>query len=696
MRTRAADGRGAREPSAAAASRSRADRPEPKEKPRGHVTRAIGFVALILILFLASFSQSAQIVESAARPPESTLEASVRRAAQPVASRSQREVLGGSAAVAAAATPAAAPKLAPQEEPRAELAHEVSTLAALPAPFTPLLPTPPALNLPAKCHAREHTELDGVVVQWGSGHKKADAASCCAACEAHAAGNPGRPCNVWVHCGDEALCGSKLGECWLKHTPDPSEAPSRGGGSRVPWTAGALIPAGGAKSFKLARRWARAAQQRAPLTVLRSAELAVGLRNESGTIELLTPSEGDEADPGLSFTLPLTDPEINLGRGAFLDRTPDGFTHLGDLSLQIAGGPACSSVGPGAIRAQQRGPGGVLTQFKPADGGSALWQHSRPVALVSKRGGGGGEACAAVGVRRELTARRAEAGGGLEMRLEITNRGATPLRLSALGLAMAFDQNFVGRSLPQVAAQASFAEPFLGGGGGYVQVSRATGLGPVLLLTPLGEGSGFEAWRPLRNGEDAMRLDFMYEMSYELMLHSQHYAEGAWRGATPWNPATGATLAPGEARSYGVALHLAPSLQRVEETLLRAGRLVATPLPGPLLALDMSNASLLLDVPWADAQVAQLTPYLAYISPTSRPHLPYISPTSPLHLPRSRSSPRTRPPPCASCRAPRRARAALLQPRPAGAPPRTLRAARGCATACCPSRGPPTAACGCS
>ena len=597
-------------PTSAAASRSRADRPEPKEKPRGHVTRAVAFVSLILILFVASFSQSAQIVESAARPTDSTLEASVRRAAQSAASQSQREAVGASAAVAPAATPAATPKLA-EQQPRPELTHEVSTVAALPAPFTPLLPAPAALNLPAKCHAREHTELEGTVVQWGSSHKKPDAASCCDACEAHATANPSRPCNVWVHCSDEALCGSKLGECWLKQTPDPSEAPSRGGGSKVPWTAGALIPAGGAKSFKLARRWARAAQQRAPLTVLHSAEMAVGLRNESGTIELLTPSmtpsQGDEADPGLSYTLPLTDPEINLGRGAFLDRTADGFTHLGDLSLQVAGGPACTSVGPGAIRAQKGGPGGVLKDFKPGDGGSALWQHTRPVALVSKRGGGGGEACGALGVRRELTARRASAGGGLEMRLEITNRGEKPLTLSALGLAMAFDQNFVGRNLPQVAAQASFAEPFLGGGGGYVQVSRATGLGPVLLLTPLNEGSSFEAWRPLRNGEDAMRLDFMYEMSYELMLHSQHYAEGAWRQATPWNPATSASLAPGESRSYGVALHLAPNLQRVEETLLRAGRLVATPLPGPLLALDMTNATLLLDVPWAEAAVTQLT-----------------------------------------------------------------------------------------
>eukprot|EP00964_Phaeocystis_antarctica_P091142 scaffold58404_cov66-Phaeocystis_antarctica.AAC.2 len=492
-------------PTSATASRSRADRPEPKDKPRGHVTRAVGFVALILILFVASFSQSAQIVESAARPTDSTLEASVRRAAQSAASQSQREAVDASAAVAPAATPAAAPKLAEQQQAVPALTHEVSTTAALPAPFTPLLQAPPALNLPAKCHAREHTELEGTVVQWGSSHKKPDAASCCDACEAHAAANPSRPCNVWVHCGDEALCGSKLGECWLKQTPDPSEAPSRGGGSKVPWTAGALIPAGGAKSFKRARRWARAAQQRAALTVLHSAEMAVGLRNESGTIELLTPSQGDDSDPGLSYTLPLTDPEINLGPAGHLDRTADGFTHLGDLNLQVAGGPACTSVGPGAIRAQKSGPGGTLKEFKAGDGGTALWQHTRPVALVSKRGGGGGggggEACGAVGVKRELTARRASSGGGLEMRIEISNRGEVPLTLSALGLAMAFDQNFVGRNLPQVAAQASFAEPFLGGGGGYVQVSRATGLGPVLLLTPLTDGSSFEAWRPLRNGE---------------------------------------------------------------------------------------------------------------------------------------------------------------------------------------------------
>ena len=56
----------------------------------------------------------------------------------------------------------------------------------------------------------------------------------------------------------------------------------------------------------------------------------------------------------------------------------------------------------------------------------------------------------------------------------------------------------MGCTLVQVAHQCSFVEPYLGLGGGYVQVTRATGGGPVLLLLPLA-GTEFEAWRPLRS-----------------------------------------------------------------------------------------------------------------------------------------------------------------------------------------------------
>ena len=59
-----------------AGSHSR-ERPEHKEKPKG-LTRAVGFVALILILLVASFSQSAKIVEGSARPADGALEAGVR------------------------------------------------------------------------------------------------------------------------------------------------------------------------------------------------------------------------------------------------------------------------------------------------------------------------------------------------------------------------------------------------------------------------------------------------------------------------------------------------------------------------------------------------------------------------------------------------------------------------------------------
>ena len=578
--------------------------PKSKEKPRSlGFTRVLGFTALVFVLFFASFSQSAWLTVGQG---DVGAHVSVQSVSEPL-SVAQSTTATTVAGVVAASPPPPSPipEAAAAVAP-GSFVHEVEATVTLPRDLQPILPQPTKLSLPEVCNARAGTELEGGVVTWGSNNKKPDAGACCEACQQHAksASSPERACNVWVYCGDAERCGGSHQECWLKHASDPSDPPQRGNGGR--WTSGAILPPGGAAQYKTARRWRRAEQQRAPLTVLQAAELTVGLRNESGTIELLTPSVAlplDAADgaappmdPGLSYTLPLTDPEINLGRGNHLDRRADGYHHLGDVTFSLEGGPTCSSVGPGAVRAAAGGPGGVLRELKPESG--SLWEFEKPVALVTRKGGGG---CEGVGVTRTLTARRAEAGGGLEMRLTITNKGGRAMRMSALGLAMAFDQNFVGRNLPQVAYQASFAEPFLGAGGGYVQVTRATGLGPVLLLLPLdGTPTSFEAWRPLRH-EDKMQLDFMYEMSYELMLHSDAYTRpgGGWSKASPWNPGTAsASIAPGGSVSYGVSMVLAPNLQRVDATLLRAGRPVATPLPGPLLGHDMLNASLLIEAPW--------------------------------------------------------------------------------------------------
>ena len=147
----------------------------------------------------------------------------------------------------------------------------------------------------------------------------------------------------------------------------------------------------------------------------------------------------------------------------------------------------------------------------------------------------------------------------------------------------------------QVARSGSFIEPVLLAGGGYVQVTRTTGTGPVLLLLPL-LGTEFEAWRPLRK-EDLLLPETMFENSYELLFHSAGFARREWRHATPWNVPTSARIAAGARRTYGVRLVLAPSPRTVEHTLLQAGHPVAVPLPGPVIPLDATNATLLLRSP---------------------------------------------------------------------------------------------------
>ncbi|EOD39504.1 hypothetical protein EMIHUDRAFT_199987 [Emiliania huxleyi CCMP1516] len=430
----------------------------------------------------------------------------------------------------------------------------------------PVLPLRLSGGDAAQCHARYHSEYDGVAVVWGDKNVVADAAACCASCEAHAtaATAEGRTaCNAWVFCGDAKACGSKLGHCWLKHTQDPS------------------LPG-------------HASHMTAP------------------------PS----TEPSFSYPLPLTDPEVNLGPSGHLDRRADGYFHLGDLTLRAAAGDGaladCASVGAGAVQAAAQG---AAREGGAAAGSGELWRHVRRVPLLRGAGRAGRGECplsaSGLEVERQVVAEEARAGGAVVLRLRLSNRGSKPIKVASLGLAMPFDQDFVGRTLPQVAASCSFVEPFLGLGGGYVQVTRATGRGPVLLLLPEA-GTVLEAWRPYRH-EDLMRLDFMYENTHELMLHTAGHAAREWRSASPWNTPSEATLPPGGEATYGLRLVLSPSLEAVEATLLAAGRpaslvlRVPTRLPAgadptrlaPALAAEPASA---LEATLTHARVAPLQP----------------------------------------------------------------------------------------
>ena len=130
------------------------------------------------------------------------------------------------------------------------------------------------------------------------------------------------------------------------------------------------------------------------------------------------------------------------------------------------------------------------------------------------------------------------------------------------------DQFFANRRLEQVAVQCSFVEAYVGGAYGYVQVTRANGKGPVLLVLPQ-PGTSFEAWRPLRGEDRSADVGFGFEGHHEMMLHSRAWADDAWREAQPWVAPTSLSLRSGQHVVYGVRLLLAPGPQEVRR---RAGR----------------------------------------------------------------------------------------------------------------------------
>jgi hypothetical protein len=473
---------------------------------------------------------------------------------------------------------------------RARRGGDVRLTLRPPALLTPLLPRgAPPLDVPGTCNGRAHTELHGHVVR--AGFNASDAAACCAACAAHE-GAPG--CSAWVYCGDAARCGAQLHQCWLKRVEDAGavlESLGRGGFRSDAWASGLVLPQPVA-SYVAAAAGARARAQRGDLTLLPARGLLVGLRNGSGTLEALSPRNAE----AFSFLLPLRDAEVRLDGDATLDRTPDGFHHLGDFTLRSRGGAAdaegatCSSVAAGQLAADAASPGEL------ARDGDA-WRHVRAVPLARVAAGARTAAPCPLRVTRTVASDPGAHDGALQLRLEVRNpaTAAAPVTLEALGLSMPFDQLFAGRSLVQVAAQCAFVEPFLGAAGGYVQVTRATGDGPVLLLLPL-PGTAFEAWRPLKQ-EDKMAPGFMYENTYELVLLSAGYVAREWAAAPQWNVGSAAELAPGEAKTFGLRAVLAASPADVEATLLREGHPVVQLLPGAVLHADVTAAAAVLLLP---------------------------------------------------------------------------------------------------
>jgi len=326
----------------------------------------------------------------------------------------------------------------------------------------------------------------------------------------------------------------------------------------------------------------------------------LGVNKANAAIESISPV----SVPTLSYALPAKDrTQVHwAGSGRVplpIDRTLPGFHHLGDATLRVRRKgetrwasystvvrgpwttPACGQEPDASKRPKVETD--ASGRAHSADVSGCLTPSGSPVTLARKV--------------------KVDANEAL-IEWTITNVHSAEVTVGGFGVSMPFNQMFTGRSLPDVSARCSFTEPYVGGGAGYVQVTRASGEGPVLLvLLEAPGGGGLEAWRPLQGGDRA-NYDWMHEMLYEALFHSKAHQDDEWKprgtpptAAQPWLPPTEVTLPPGATRTYRARFRLAPNVEAVTAALLAAGRPVAVPLPAASFHLDMRDVRLQLLLP---------------------------------------------------------------------------------------------------
>jgi Family of unknown function (DUF5695) len=193
--------------------------------------------------------------------------------------------------------------------------------------------------------------------------------------------------------------------------------------------------------------------------------------------------------------------------------------------------------------------------------------------------------------------------GKLVLKFVLKNKSDQPVQIGSLGIPLIFNNDLTGRSLWEDYKICSFTDPAICMDGGYIQVTRLSGLGPALVVVPEGK-TPLEAYNPIMNPWDAQSAatrmftdrtprSQTFEGFYEWMPLSLAYAENEWKNAEPWNPPTSVTLAPGAARTFGLKFLLAPKIQDIGKTLAENDRPVVVGIPGYILPMDM-NARLFL------------------------------------------------------------------------------------------------------
>lgn len=257
-----------------------------------------------------------------------------------------------------------------------------------------------------------------------------------------------------------------------------------------------------------------------------------------------------------------------------VERSHNGYYHLGDLDLRLRTGDS----GPWQ------------------DYSTALDRH--PVTALPASGNVLASADLAPTLPADIPLRVVRTWelnrGQLILSFTLTNKSKQPVEIGSLGIPMIFDNILTGRTLPQAHAICSFYDPYIGEDAGYLQVTRLSGRGPVLLVVPDGH-TPFEAYNPIlseRPGHLQMAHDptprgITFEGFYEWMVYSAAYQENEWKNARPWNPATSVTLPPGQSRTYALRFLLSDTIPNINKTLAANHRPVVVGVPGYILPMDM-------------------------------------------------------------------------------------------------------------
>jgi len=261
-----------------------------------------------------------------------------------------------------------------------------------------------------------------------------------------------------------------------------------------------------------------------------------------------------------------------------VERSQDGFMHLGDITLRLHSGDSgewknyATSISRNPVTALPLSNGALaaadLTPTLPSD---IPLQITRTWTVENRK---------------------------LVLRFQLKNKTAGKVQIGALGIPMIFNNVLNDRSLEAAHAACSFYDPYIGEDAGYLQVTRLSGHGPALLVVPDGK-TPFEAYNPILDKPnqwgakpvftDATPRGITFEGFYEWMVHSRAYAENEWKSAQAWNQSTELTLAPGESKAYGIEFLLADSIRHIEKTLTSNQRPVAVGVPGYVLPTDIDG-----------------------------------------------------------------------------------------------------------